>query len=210
MLKLYQVINDSLKAIKNDIIERIKSRITKAFQCWELEQKIPRLLELKEQDKKGEIDLRYFDESGFSLMPSIPYGWQETKTTTAIKSCRSKRINILGLMNRKNEIYYQKYTQTIDRETVIKFFDKFSQKITKPTVIILDQAPMHTSDDFIKKLPEWEQKQLKLFWLPPYSPQHNLIEILWRFLKHEWIEINAYDDWKSLHKYLDKVLLLFL
>jgi hypothetical protein len=34
-------------------------------------------------------------------MPSIPYGWQETKTTTAIKSCRSKRINILGLMNRK-------------------------------------------------------------------------------------------------------------
>jgi transposase len=49
-----------------------------------------------------------------------------------------------------------------------------------------------TSDYFINKLPEWEQKQLKLFWLSPYSPQHNLIEILWRFLKHEWIEINAY------------------
>ncbi|MGB3507724.1 MAG: hypothetical protein WBA93_00435 [Microcoleaceae cyanobacterium] len=34
------------------------------------------LEELKEPAQKGDIDLRYFDESGFSLIPNIPYGWQ--------------------------------------------------------------------------------------------------------------------------------------
>jgi hypothetical protein len=32
--------------------------------------------ELQDKDKNGEIDLYYFDESGFSLTPSVPYGWQ--------------------------------------------------------------------------------------------------------------------------------------
>jgi len=29
------------------------------------------------QEEAGEIDLRYFDASGFCLMPYIPYAWQE-------------------------------------------------------------------------------------------------------------------------------------
>ena len=34
-----------------------------------------------------------------------------------------------------------------------------------------------------------------------YSPQLNLIEILWRFMKYEWIELNAYESWDSLVSY---------
>ena len=31
---------------------------------------------LIEEDREGIIDLRYFDESGFALEPTIPYAWQ--------------------------------------------------------------------------------------------------------------------------------------
>ena len=58
----------------------------------------------------------------------------------------------------------------------------------------------------INKLKEWSGKNLSLFWLPTYSPKENLIEILWRFLKYEWIEINAYENWQNLLKYIEKVL----
>jgi hypothetical protein len=57
--------------------KRMKRGLSKLPNEWELEVKMPELLKLKEQDKNGEIDLRYFDESGFSLFPSIPYAWQE-------------------------------------------------------------------------------------------------------------------------------------
>ncbi len=70
----------------------------------------------------------------------------------------------------------------------------------------MDQASIHTSDAVIKKLPQWKQKNLEIFWLPTYSPKLNLIEILWKFIKYEWIEIDAYNSLKSLKKYLTKVL----
>jgi transposase len=89
----------------NMIWKRMKRGLSKTTDEWELEFKIPKLLELKEQEQKGEIDLRYLDESGFSLMPSIPYAWQEKGTTITLKSCQSKRINILGLMNRSNQLF---------------------------------------------------------------------------------------------------------
>jgi hypothetical protein len=49
---------------------------------------------LIEEDKQGIIDLRYYDESGFCLVPYIPYAWQEQGETIAIESEPSKRINV--------------------------------------------------------------------------------------------------------------------
>lgn len=168
--------------------------------------KLPRLVELKSQDEKGEIDLRYLDESGFSLMPYIPDGWQEIKQRITRKSCQSQRINVRGLMNRKNELFAEIYVRNIDSEVVIKFLDKFSEKLSKPTVVVMAQASIHTRDKIIEKLTEWQQKNLEIFGLPTYSPKPNLREILWKFIKDEWIEVGAYENWNSLLKYLEKVL----
>ena len=53
---------------------------------------------------------------------------------------------------------------------------------------------------------EWSQKNLEIFWLPTYSPKLNLIEILWKFMKYEWIEVEAYSSWESLVEYVTNVL----
>ena len=186
--------------------KRMKRGTSKDQAEWELEVKMPHLKELKERDKKGEIDLRYLDETGFSLVPNIPYAWQEKGKRINLRSSRSKRINVLGLMNRNNELAYEIYQETIDSETVIAFLDKFSQNLGKPTVVVMDQASIHTSDKFLGKVEEWKKKNLELFWLPAYSPKENIIEILWKFIKYEWIEIDAYQSLKNLLNYLKKVL----
>jgi transposase len=46
---------------------------------------------------------------------------------------------------------------------------------------------------------------LTLLYLPPYSPQLNIIEILWRFMKYVWIEYEAYLSWDNLKKYIQKI-----
>ncbi|MDY7024644.1 MAG: hypothetical protein SWJ54_25405 [Cyanobacteriota bacterium] len=58
----------------------------------------------------------------------MPYGWQEKGETITVKSCSSKRINVLGLMNRRNEIYYQIIKGNITTEIVIDFLDKFCKQ----------------------------------------------------------------------------------
>jgi transposase len=46
---------------------------------------------------------------------------------------------------------------------------------------------------------------LTLCYLPPYSPQLNIIETLWRFMKYVWIEYSAYLSWENMMKYIQKV-----
>ena len=186
--------------------KRMKRGLNKEADEWELEVKLPRLTELVEPDKIGEIDLRYLDQSGFSLTPYIPYGWQEKNEQIVIKSRTGKRINIIGLMNRRNEVCYEIIKDKVESQDVINFLDKFSENLLQKTVVVLDQASIHTSDSFLKKLEEWKPKNLEIFWLPTYSPKLNLIEILGKFIKYEWIEIDAYDNQKNLITYLKKVL----
>ncbi len=153
---------------------------------------MPYLKDLQERDKKGEIDLRYFDEVGWALRACIPYAWQVKNQSITLKDLEGKRLNILGLMNIRNNLFYQTYEGTVNSKMVIDFLDEFSKTLTKKTVIVMDQAPIHTSDAILEKQDEWKEKNLEIFWLPAYSPHLNLIEILWRFMKYEWIEIQAY------------------
>lgn len=185
---------------------RMKRGLSKEAEEWELEVKLPKLRGFLEQESKGEIEIRYLDQSGFSLTPYIPYGWQEKKETLILKSRIGKRINVMGLMGRNQELDYQIIKGSINSQNVIDFLDKYSKKINKKTMVILDQASIHTSDIFVDKYEEWKQKELEIFWLPAYSPQLNLIEILWKFIKYEWIEIEAYNSQNRLIKYLKNVL----
>jgi transposase len=46
----------------------------------------------------------------------------------------------------------------------------------------MDNAPIYTSKALQAKIPYWRENKLEIFWLPTYSPQLNLIEILWLFM----------------------------
>jgi len=60
---------------------------------------------LIEEDRQGIIDLRYDDESGFCLVPYIPYAWQEQGETISIESGTSKRLNVLGDFRKKPYLF---------------------------------------------------------------------------------------------------------
>jgi transposase len=172
----------------------------------EYKQKQAELEQLKQLEEQGELDLYYLDEVGFCLIPCVPYGWQPIGETMEIESQRSQRLNVLGLMTRANHLHSYVSTQSITSEVVIACIDAFFPTVNKRTVIVVDQASIHTSGAICDKLEEWQQRNIEIFQLPSYSPQLNLIEILWRFIKYEWIEISAYQSWQSLVQYVQKVL----
>ena len=185
---------------------RMKRGLARKPYEWELEVKLEKLNQLKEQAKKGEISLQYLDEMGLSLIPSIPYAWQDKDSTIILSSQKSKRLNVIGIFSNQNELEYEIYTGNIISEHVIRLLDKFSKNLKIKTVVALDQASIHTSNKIIEKVDEWRKNNLEIFWLPPYSPQYNLIELLWKFIKYEWIEVGAYKDWESLVTYVKKTL----
>ena len=161
----------------------------------EYEDKKEQLKELKRLDELGEINLWYLDEAGFSLIPCVPYGWQKIGEYLQIPSRRSQQLNVLGIMNRSNQLETYVSTQTINSDVVIACIDTFFPNPDKPTVIVTDQASIHTSNFILDKTEEWKERNITLFHLPTYSPHLNLIEILWRFIKYEWLNLDAYSSW---------------
>ena len=95
---------------------------------------------------------------------------------------------------------------SVDSAVVIACIEDFATKITQKTILVIDNAPMHTSKAFLGNLEKWEEKGLIILNIPSYSPELNKIEILWRKIKYEWLEFSAYDSFQSLKDSLNYIL----
>jgi hypothetical protein len=82
------------------------------------------------------------------------------------------------LSNDGNRLASYKTIDFVNSEMLICIFDDFASKISKETIVILDNAPTHRSKLFSSKIENWSNLGLKLLFLPPYSPQLNKIETL--------------------------------
>jgi len=167
-------------------------------------QQLTRLCNLAQQ---GRIDLYFTDESSFSTRPSIPYGWLPIGQQASIRSDRPLAYNVLGFLSlHTNHLASYLSTKSANSEFMIRCFDDFVSNITKPTVVILDQASYHRSKLFKQRAKMWQQKGLFLVYLPPYCPQLNAIEILWRFMKYRWLKPRHYLNKDTLKNAIQQIL----
>ncbi len=128
--------------------------------------------------------------------------------TIEIPAAKSKRLNVLGFFNTDNALLPFSVYGSVNTETVIVCFDAFSETIKKKTVVVIDNAPIHRSQAFSERLPIWEKKGLFLKFLPAYSPELNLIEMLWRFIKYSWLPFSAYVNFATLVEAVEDILVL--
>lgn len=144
--------------------------------------------ELEEKDKV------YFTDATHPTHNTNPsYGWikKGKKNDVYIKSNTGrKRINLLGALNivSKQALVIEK--ETIDAEAIICLLQKLWESQKQGRIyFILDNARYHHAN----KVKNWllHHPRVKLIFLPPYSPNLNIIERLWRFY-HQKITNNHY------------------
>ena len=98
---------DTLKLICKQaglVWKRVRKSLRKKRNQEEFDRSKEKIEGFVQQHQEGEIDLCYFDESGFTLEPCVPYAWQQTGETIEIPSSKSKRLNVLGFVNRDCEL----------------------------------------------------------------------------------------------------------
>ena len=72
--------------------------------------------------------------------------------------------------------------------------------------MVLDNASMHRSQAFRRKIVEWMSHRVHLIYLSVYSPELNLIEILWRQIKYAWLPLSAYLSFDHLYEEVHRLL----
>lgn len=158
----------------------------------------------------GLLDLRFGDETAFSLNPNIPYGWGPIGEQQGIKCIKGGNLNVFGLLDVQNERLTSYCTEgRVNSEQMIEWLDDFAATLTKPTVVVLDNAPWHRSRAFMAKLPDWESQHLLIYHLPPYCPHLNPIEITWRMMKYQWLRPKDFTSRAALHQRIHYILANF-
>lgn len=164
------------------------------------------LKELAQQAAQKQIDLYFFDEAGFTLEPCIPYAWQAIGKNIEIPCSKSKRLNVLGFMNKDCDFQSIVFEGSITSAVVVACIDQFAKSLKRETALVIDNAPIHTSAEFKENIARWKALGLTIVPIAPYSPELNLIEILWRKIKYEWIPFSAYNSFQSLKSSLFDIL----
>ena len=180
----------------------------KSKQCpIKQESKKEALAELLALAAVGLIELYFGDESGFWQNPVIARAWQFSGEEVRLFPEKGKRLSVFGLLDLNCEGAFWTTEKTIKSEFVIECLEQWlADKGEKPTVLVLDNAKIHRSKLMQEKLAEWEEKGFYIFNLPPYSPHLNIIEILWRKMKYEWLKPEDYFSFESLITAIKEIL----
>lgn len=153
---------------------------------------------LESRYELGEIDILYGDEVQISEEGYVPYGWQFADEDVCIESAKGGHINCFGLLTRGNEFIYQTTQNIITSDFIVEQLDRLSFEINKPTVVVLDNAKVHRAKKVQAMRAYWADRNLFIFFLPPYSPHLNIIERLWKEVKARWITPKDYANKEQL------------
>lgn len=124
----------------------------------------------------GEIDLCYGDEMGVSRQAIVPYGWQPVgKSEAYVPATPSGNLTTLGFFYTDNR--FEGYLQqgAMSSAMLIECVDDFAGRLTKKTVLILDNASTHTSASFRGRLASWRLQGLYIQYIPAYCPELNRV-----------------------------------
>lgn len=73
-----------------------------------------------------------------------------------------------------------------------------AERLTQEVVVILDNAGFHRAKLVKDEQDNWKARGLTLWFQPPYSPQFNLIETVWKKLKGFLLPRRCYDTREQL------------
>lgn len=162
---------------------------------------------LTKKADKGLIDLVYGDQSGFNLGAKVVYAWQKRGERIVIPVTKGESQNVLGFMwHRCQRFESFVFVGSTDSQVIIGCLDLIAETLEKETWIVLDNAPIHRSEEFAEKIKDWAKLGLKIYFLPTYCPSLNKIEMLWQKIKYDWLSWEAYSSYKNLCQELDQVL----
>ena len=171
---------------------------------------IEKYVDLKNELKSHE-SIMFMDSCHPSMATKVSCGWIKRGKDKPISTTASRtRINIVGALDLNNisETITSDY-DTINSESIVSFLSKLRKNTKNSGVInlILDGAGYHRSEIVRESALKFN---IKLHFLPPYSPNLNPIERLWKVM-NEYARNNRFfsrpiDFRQSINNFLKKTL----
>lgn len=155
--------------------------------------------------------LLFGDEASFAQWGSLSYTWAKRGEQPVVKSSgKRKAYKVFGLIDYfSGAFFYKALTQgKFTGESYQAFLTEVLAKTSQHLFLIQDGARYHTSAA-MKTFFASHSERLTVVTLPPYSPDFNPIEYLWRNLKSKATHLRYFPTFDDLVKKVDDKLALF-
>ena len=129
------------------------------------------------------------------------YGWIPKRETKTLPTTNTQfRLHLNGAINLNTmDIFTREYT-TIDAVSIISFFKDLEAKNPDRTIHIICDNGRSNKNKYIQQY--LETSRIRIHYLPPYSPNLNAIERLWKVMR-EHVTYNKY--YPVLADFKDKI-----
>lgn len=128
-------------------------------------------------------DIGFEDESAVDLREHSGKTWgARGETPEVLVTGKRGRYNILSVVTATGKLNYHVTENRINSNEYIQFLEQLLKGRERPLILIVDRAPFHTSKA-VRKFVCRHRKQLRLHYLPTYSPELNPDEHVWEEIK---------------------------
>jgi transposase len=147
---------------------------------------------LLQQADAGKCHVLFLDSAHFVLAAFVSMVWCFERVF--VKSAPGRfRLNVIGAVHATSKKFTALYNSTyINAETVVELFERLAKQYAGlPIHIVLDNA-RYQRCQFVQDAAA--RLNISLVFLPPYSPNLNLIERLWKYIKAEVCAARYFPD----------------
>ena len=138
------------------------------------------------------------DEARFGRISDTRYCWCRRPTRPMVKAMVTQQYTYAyGAVSPMDGRFDSLMLPHVDTECMQVFLDEVALRYPNDNIVmVLDGAGWHKSQSFV--LPE----NLKLHFLPPYSPELNPVEHLWDELREKHFHNRVFDSIDTLEDHL--------
>jgi transposase len=172
-------------------LHRAQERDEALVRQW-LKKEYPKIKALAQRDK---AEIFFGDAAHMRSDHHAGRTWGKRGETPVVETTGARhRMSLISAITARGHMRFMiKEKGGVNAEVFIEFLKRLITGAKRPVILIVDRGPAHIAKKtkaFVERL----KGKLRLFYLPPYSPDRNPDELVWKHLKADTVGRMAISD----------------
>ena len=141
--------------------------------------------QIQAQAKKAGAAIFFADEASVRTVYHAGTTWAPVGETPVVTGTgKTRSISMVSAVSPRGELLFEVQQAGIKKEDFLEFCKKVIAEAGRPVYLIVDNSQVHRSK-ILKEFVQQSNGMLTVFFLPPYSPDLNPDEWVWKNVKHD-------------------------
>jgi len=157
---------------------------------------------IRQQARREGAEIYFGDEAGVRSDGHAATTWGIKGQTPVVRSTGQRSsLNMISAVSARGQLRFMVVKGSVNGAAFVEFLKRLMHNAGRPVFLILDGGSFHRSRpvrDYVASL----DGRLRLFFLPPYSPELNPDEQVWNYVKHHGVAKAALRGRQELKKFV--------